>query len=253
MNPFLYPGFLWKPYGLFCYFLGALGVLILSPVVLLFAFIGNRRLTSKYIRMWFRWVIFVCRIRIDFIDKSQYDSEKPYLIISNHQSHMDIPILWSLLHGDIRMAAKKELFKIPIFGLCMKAGEFIAVDRSANGKKGAAAKAIAEKLESGLQIWVAPEGTRTPDGDIKNFKAGSFAVALESQTPIQPILVVNAFDAFSKFQWVPKAGSTIRVVALPEVPTLGRNVDERHALAAEIRESLKKELQLQREHLKENP
>ncbi|MCU0576693.1 MAG: 1-acyl-sn-glycerol-3-phosphate acyltransferase [Desulfobacterota bacterium] len=114
-------------------------------------------------------------------------SGRPCIIMSNHRSHYDIPLIYVSLPGSIRMLTKKELFKIPVWGRGMKAAEFISIDRRNHEQ---ALKDLAEArrmMEGGIVLWIAPEGTRTRTGRLGEFKKGGFVLALQIGAVIVPV------------------------------------------------------------------
>jgi 1-acyl-sn-glycerol-3-phosphate acyltransferase len=113
---------------------------------------------------------------------------KTYILMSNHCSHYDIPlILMAFPKNSIRMIAKKELFRIPLFGYAMKRSEFIAIDREHRTQAHRDLQVAQKKMASGIAIWIAPEGTRSRSGKLQPFKKGGFLVAVESKATIIPI------------------------------------------------------------------
>jgi 1-acyl-sn-glycerol-3-phosphate acyltransferase len=113
----------------------------------------------------------------------------------NHTSLYDIPISYKAFSGySIRMLAKKEMFKIPVMGKGMQAAEFPFVDRK-NRHQAIKDLAYAKQLmESGIIIWIAPEGTRSKDGRLKPFKKGAFITAIEAKAMIIPMGIRGAFS-----------------------------------------------------------
>src|SRR5664279_1815093 len=110
---------------------------------------------------------------------------RAYVYMSNHQSHMDIPILYATLPSPtIRMLAKKELFEIPIWGKCLRAAEFIEVDRANHVRAIKSIDRAKELIRDGVSVWLAAEGTRSFDGRIGPLKKGGFHLATETATPI---------------------------------------------------------------------
>ncbi len=112
---------------------------------------------------------------------------RPCIIMSNHRSHYDIPLIFVSLEGSIRMLTKKELFRIPLWGRGMKAAEFISIDRSNHEKALQDLDEAKKKMEDGIVLWVAPEGTRTRTGRLGPFKKGGFVLALELGAVIIPV------------------------------------------------------------------
>lgn len=127
-----------------------------------------------------------------YIDK--FEPGKNYIIMSNHCSHYDIPLIHSALPGSIRMMAKKELFSVPIFGHAMRVSEFISIDRE-NGRQAVLdLRNAGEKMKSGIIIWVAPEGTRSRTGELQAFKKGGFVLAIKNNATIIPVGIKGAFQ-----------------------------------------------------------
>jgi len=111
-----------------------------------------------------------------------------YIIMSNHCSHFDIPLIFiTFPRQAIRMIAKKELFKIPIFGTAMKKNESLTVDRNSRKQAQLDLHLVQEKIADGIIPWVAPEGTRSRTGELQPFKKGGFLLALETKATIIPV------------------------------------------------------------------
>lgn len=141
----------------------------------------------------FHWyakkIIDVTRVRYAVNDPFDLETEpgKRYIMMVNHRSLFDIPLSVLSLPDSLRMLTKKELFRVPIWGQGLKAGEFVSIDRSDLQK---AIKDLAEArriMESGIVLWIAPEGTRSRDGRLGPFKKGGFVMAIESGATIVPV------------------------------------------------------------------
>jgi len=119
--------------------------------------------------------------------------DRPLVFMSNHGSHLDVPVLFVTCPGSLRMVAKAELFRVPIWGRAMKEAGFVSVDRSGDRDKARAAMTEAAAIiRSGTSVWIAPEGTRSRDGRIGKLKRGGFRLAIETQTPIVPVFIRGA-------------------------------------------------------------
>jgi 1-acyl-sn-glycerol-3-phosphate acyltransferase len=114
-----------------------------------------------------------------------------FVLMSNHQSLYDIPVIYQALNRRIRMVAKKELFGIPVWGKAMERAGFIALDRESSERSRQALGASAGELQHGTSIWIAPEGTRSLDGALGAFRKGGFHLALQSGARILPLTVVG--------------------------------------------------------------
>jgi len=119
--------------------------------------------------------------------KTKIEPGKRYIIMSNHCSHYDIPLIFMALPGSIRMLTKKELFKVPLWGRGLKDGEFIAIDRHNIDQAKKDLEEARKKMEDGVVLWIAPEGTRSPTGKIREFKKGGFILAIQTGALIIPV------------------------------------------------------------------
>lgn len=130
---------------------------------------------------------------------------RAYVYMSNHQSHLDIPVLYATLPSPtIRMLAKKELFRIPLWGQGLRAAEFIEVDRSNHARAVKSIEHAAELVRAGVSIYLAPEGTRSRDGRIARLKKGGFHLAKDTGTPIVPVAIRGTIDI------LPRGGRAMR-------------------------------------------
>jgi 1-acyl-sn-glycerol-3-phosphate acyltransferase len=103
-------------------------------------------------------------------------------------------VLYHVLGPNIRMVAKKELFALPVFGRALREGGFISVDRDNRQSAIKSLDSARLHLEGGTHIWIAPEGTRSPTGELMPFKKGGFMIALATGAPILPITVRGTRD-----------------------------------------------------------
>lgn len=138
------------------------------------------------------------------------DFEKPYIFMSNHQSLCDIPILISLINGGAYFVAKHELRKIPIFGWYMAAVGMIFVKRGSGDEAIKSMKKAGKLIKNGKSVIIFPEGTRTYDGSIKEFKKGGFHLALEAEVPVVPISIKGA-NAVIPYSWLDGRPNVVKV------------------------------------------
>lgn len=138
---------------------------------------------------WSNGLVNVARIKKTVFDPFNVRIEpgKRYIIMSNHRSLYDIPLTILSLPGSIRMLTKKELFRIPLWGRGMAAGEFISIDRHNIEQAKKDLHAAGEKMEDGIVLWIAPEGTRSRTGRMGSFKKGGFILAIETGAQIIPV------------------------------------------------------------------
>jgi 1-acyl-sn-glycerol-3-phosphate acyltransferase len=175
--------------------------------------IWSDRTRGRYIwrvaqRFWASWVLGCVQARIDVVGKDRVDWSKPHVVVSNHQSTLDIfPLIAFVPWG--RFVAKKEVLALPIIGAACRDGAQIVIDR---GNHEQSMRAI----RRGLCAWrdcnliFFAEGTRSLDGRLKPFKKGAFAIAKEMGLSIVPVAISGTYDALPK-------GSLLRLRRRPRM------------------------------------
>lgn len=145
--------------------------------------------------------------------------------MSNHQSHLDIPVLYATLPSPtIRMLAKTELFRIPLWGRSLRAAEFIEVDRSHHTRAVQSIEHASRLLREGVSIYLAPEGTRSTDGRIGKLKKGGFHLALGTGAPIVPVAIRGTIDILPRGGKVMRSGQRVSVQIGRPIDVAGRDM-----------------------------
>jgi len=165
------------------------------------------------------------------------DPRHPYVVVSNHQSLADIPVI-SRLPWEMKWVAKIELFRLPIAGWLMRLAGDIAVDRSDPKSRSRVLVAAHRYLRERCSVMFFPEGTRSRDGRVRSFAPGAFRLAIDAGVPILPLAVDGTRDALPKHGW--KFGTAIdaRLRVLPPVSTDGLTTDDADALRDRVRQSI---------------
>jgi 1-acyl-sn-glycerol-3-phosphate acyltransferase len=147
-----------------------------------------------------------------------HNNKKQYIFVANHASYMDIPPIVLSLSQPVRALGKYEMVNVPIFGWVYKA-TVILVDRSSPEKRSKSVRALKAALNKGISIFIFPEGTfNVSPQPLKDFFDGAFRIAIETQTPIKPVLFVDALDRLhfrSVFSLTPGKS---RAIFLQEIP-----------------------------------
>ena len=136
----------------------------------------------------------------------------PVIFASNHESVLDIWVLFVAIPRSFRFIAKQELFRLPVFGWYLRIGGHIPVDRSNRASAVASLRHAGEAVRGGTSIVVFPEGTRSRDGRIQPFKKGPFVVAKGAGVPIVPI-AISGSGAVTPSHVIAVHPGTIRVAA----------------------------------------
>jgi 1-acyl-sn-glycerol-3-phosphate acyltransferase len=188
----------------FCFWtvLVTFGLGLLAIGSALFSKTGN--LPHKVAQFWGRQLLWVGGVRVTIQGLQHLPPDRSCIFMANHQSNFDIPVLLGCLPAQFRWLAKAELFKIPVFGAAMKGCGYISIDRSDRKRAFASLARAAETIRAGTSVMIFPEGTRSVDGRIKDFKKGGFVLSVDAGVPIIPILLQGTFEI------MPKGRLTIR-------------------------------------------
>jgi len=221
--------------------------LAISFPTMLEAFGGRvtRQVCDDRLDRWARHVVQNAHIELDLVGRENAAPGVTYLVMSNHQSLYDIPVLFHVLGPNIRMLAKKELFRVPIFGNALAAAGFVAVDR---GNRESAIRNLEQAralLDSGTHVWIAPEGTRSVTGQLLPFKKGGFHLAFESGLPILPVTLSGTRDVLRAHGVLSRAGARVRVTFHPSIdplPYAARGREGRTDLMKRVRAALESAL-----------
>ncbi len=187
--------------------------------------------------LWFPVLVALGRIRVEFEGRGQAGGG-PFVVVANHQSNLDVPVLMRALPFPVRFVAKRELYWIPLFGWYLYTAGYIAIDRRDRERSiRSMRRAGGTMRRRRLSIVVFPEGTRTHGGEIKPFKKGAFHLAVEAQVPILPVSIEGSFRVMRRGEGTVRAG-TIRVRIHDPVPTAGLTTDAVPELLETVRERI---------------
>ncbi|MBN1664565.1 MAG: 1-acyl-sn-glycerol-3-phosphate acyltransferase [Deltaproteobacteria bacterium] len=142
-------------------------------------------------RGWARFNCFITPIKVDVIGRENVIEHQSYVVVANHQSSFDIFLLWGFLGIDARWVMKKELRKVPLFGLAGKLGGNIYIDRSNKKEAYESLKDARKILVNGVSLIMLAEGTRSRDGNLREFKKGAFVMSLDLDMPLLPVSIVD--------------------------------------------------------------
>lgn len=142
-------------------------------------------------KAWMSFFIFLIGCRLVVRGKEHFRNGENYIVASNHNSYMDVPLTTPFIPGPNKTIAKAELAKIPLFGLIYQRGS-ILVDRKSERSRRESYTRMKEVLSQGLHICIYPEGTRnTTSEPLKSFHDGAFKLAIETGKAIIPTLLFN--------------------------------------------------------------
>jgi 1-acyl-sn-glycerol-3-phosphate acyltransferase len=174
-------------------------------------------------------------MRVKVTGRENIDPEQSYVVVSNHQSHYDIFVLYGFLGIDFRWIMKHELRKVPAIGVsCDRLGH-IFIDRSNHQAALATIDAAKEKIANGTSVLFFPEGTRSRSGRLKSFKKGAFHFARDLELPVLPLTIIGTRDVLPADGIDLKPGRA-RLIIHPPVALNGTEREEVAELVTEVRD-----------------
>lgn len=197
-------------------FLETLVLCIFAIFISLFSRTGN--LPHIIGRFWGKSILWVSGIKVNVKGLSNLDFPGPCVFMCNHQSNFDILVLFAELPAQFRWIAKAELFKIPLFGSAMRGAGYVSIDRKNRASAIKSITVAAEKIRNGVCVMIFPEGTRSPDGKIGNFKKGGFYLARDAGVPIVPVVINGTWSIMSKDSLKITPGN-VQLSILPPIDT----------------------------------
>jgi 1-acyl-sn-glycerol-3-phosphate acyltransferase len=234
------------------WFFGSLFLILMYPVsILLWLMLQPLGISEDIVH---RWATFQCRVLVKLIPlwkvtyiKGTGKITEPHIIIANHQSILDVPVLHQL-GGQFRWVSKIELFKFPIVGSTMRIAGYIPLDRG-NPESIARMMNLAESaIIDGKSVVMFPEGTRSRNGIPLKFKSGAFKLALKSGVPILPVVIDGTSEVLPKKGMVFSSGHRITIKVLEPVRVEDFISDDPVKLAEWFRDVLVDELKSLREN-----
>jgi 1-acyl-sn-glycerol-3-phosphate acyltransferase len=193
----------------------------------------------KVARIWATVLLKISNVQVSVTGTEHISTKQPQIFMSNHQSDFDILIVLAYLPGQFRWLAKKELFRIPMFGEAMKKAGYIEIDRQNHERAMQNLGEAARKIREGKSVMSFPEGTRSKDGTIKDFKKGMFHLALQAGVPIVPITIIGAAEIMPKRSLKINPGKITMIIDQPiDVTTYSE--DAHPELIERVRSVIKK-------------
>jgi 1-acyl-sn-glycerol-3-phosphate acyltransferase len=205
-------------------------LVLIFPLVLIASFFGKIKGGNFIYRLCHAWTdffLFMMAIRIQYIYESRVDPQKQYVFVFNHIAYLDIPLIMKAIRKQqFRVLGKAEMTKIPLFGFLYR-NTVVLVDRNNAHARAKSVMQLKSVIKKGISIVISPEGTfNMTHRPLKEFYDGAFRIAIETQTPIKPMLFLDAYDRNnynSLFSFTPGRS---RIVYLDEVPVEGLTIKD---------------------------
>lgn len=215
-----------------------LATIVMATVIIVVAlFSRNGNAPHLVARAWARSILFVSGIHVHVNGLENLNVDGSCILMPNHQSNFDIPVLLGCLPIQFRWLAKAELFKIPIFGRGMRGCGYISIDRSNRKSAFQSLAEAAAKIRNGVSVLIFPEGTRSRDGRILPFKKGGFVLSVDAGVPIVPIVIFNTWSIMPKDRLRIRTQS-VRMDILAPIPTSGYTRKTKDDLMNSVRNTI---------------
>ena len=235
--------FIFTLYGFVCFIAG---LLFIFPFVIVASFYGKIKggnFIYKICKYWADAVLFLCGIFHRNIYETPHNSSKPYVFVFNHVSYMDIPVLMKTIRKQhFRILGKAEMAHIPLFGFVYRQ-VVVLVDRSNVEKRVKSVLQLKSIIKKNISVVIAPEGTFNMSAQpLKEFYDGAFKVAIETQTPIKPILFLDDYDRLNPNAIFSLTPGRTRAVFLDEVSVAGLTASDVKMLKEKVYKIIEQKL-----------
>ena len=161
-------------------------------------FDANGNLAHRCISQWARTSLALAGLRVHIEGQERLNPQNTYIFMPNHASFLDTLLAFAYIPGDSRNIIKEEVFSIPLLGLILRRSGHIPLDRENLWKALKSLRQAADLLKEGISVVVFSEGTRTPNGDIQEFKTALFILPIRSRIPVVPVLIEGTFHALKR-------------------------------------------------------
>jgi 1-acyl-sn-glycerol-3-phosphate acyltransferase len=218
-------------------FLG-ISTLLLGTIIIIMSVLGQPDLASRVFgTLWARLNMAVTLVGIDVMGRDNVQSGQSYVIVANHQSLLDIYLLYGCTRMDIKWVMKKELRAVPVLGLACEMMGHIIIDRSDTEAALASIASAKQRISNGMSVVFFPEGTRSRDGTLGKFKKGAFRLAQDLDIPVLPITIngTNKILPSDTLHWRP--GKATMQIHEP-IFTAGQTAVETNELVAATRNAI---------------
>jgi len=222
------------------------GLFLIFPFVIFASFFGKIKggnFIYKLCHFWAATELKLWGIHYSIYFQAPHNKQKQFVFVFNHISYMDIPILMMAFNQHhFRILGKAALSKIPVFGFLYKQ-IVVLVDRENAANRSKSVQQLKSFIKKGISVVIAPEGTfNTTNHPLKEFYDGAFRIAIETQTPIKPVLFLDTHDRLRHDNIFSLNPGNARIIYLEEVSVAGLTAADTKMLKARVFELMEAQL-----------
>ena len=232
-------------YCVYAFILFVTIMLVLFPFVIIASFFGRIRggnvifkLCRVWADLWFTLIFIFPRRSFEV----PHDRSKPYIFVINHSSLLDAALLPKAFRQRVRPLGKVEMSKIPVFGFIYRKA-IVTVDRNDATNRAQSIRILKSIIGKGISVLVFPEGTyNETELPLKDFYNGAFRVAIETQTPVKPVLFLDTYNRMNHQKVFSLNPGKCRIIFLDEIPVVGLKLGDTEDLKWKVYEIMERKL-----------
>jgi 1-acyl-sn-glycerol-3-phosphate acyltransferase len=198
----------------------------------------SMRACDERLTRWAHKLLDQAEVSLDVRGRERLVPGQTYVVMSNHRSLYDVPVVFATYPSRLRMVAKSELFRVPVWGRAMRAAGFVEVDRKHSKRAIESLKRAKDILDGGVSVWIAPEGTRSRSGELGTFKSGGFMLALDTRHKILPVALRGTDDVLPAKGALVQRGAHVSVHFGEPIDPAQYGFEKRAQLVAEVRKQI---------------
>lgn len=200
-------------------------MVLVIPIVIVASFFGKvngGNIIYDACHLWADLWMLIIGVHHKNIYEQPHNRSRPYIFVSNHISYMDVPVMMKTIRKQhFRVLGKAELGDLPLFGFIFRKAA-VSVDRQNAENRAKSMLTLQSIIKRKISVFIFPEGTFNETGNpLKSFYDGAFKIAIETQTPIKPILLLDTYDRLNYKSIISLNPGRTRAVYLEETDTAG--------------------------------